>query len=415
MRCNGPSWGGSLRPAFPKVHGERSGHEQSFPARAAYQSRPVPEGTPGVRDRGPDGRLRGDAGKAGQVRGQKGRAEPSGHLSPDRGGGDLSLPFGYADAAVAIDPLVLLLLGLAIDVVVGEMPFLFGRIPHPVAAIGLVIDVLERGLNRPGFGFFARRALGVLAVGGLVFAAAVLGRGICWLDLQFLELFLVVILVAQRSLHDHVEAVRIGLDRGGLDGGRAAVAQICGRDPLRLDTGGVSRAAIESCAENFSDGIVAPVFWYVLFGLPGMLVYKTVNTLDSMIGHRSERFLAFGYAAARLDDLMNLVPARLAGVFLALASLTVPGARPGRAFIVMVRDARKHRSPNSGWPEAAMAGALGLSLAGPRHYPGYSVSDEWIGDGRAEAEARDIGRALHVFKAACMVNAAVVAGIWLAG
>ncbi|MBF0560699.1 MAG: cobalamin biosynthesis protein, partial [Alphaproteobacteria bacterium] len=144
----------------------------------------------------------------------------------------------------------------------------------------------------------------------------------------------------------------MGLARQGLDGGRLAVARICGRDPASLDAAGVARAAIESCAENFSDGVVAPVFWYVVFGLPGLLVYKTVNTLDSMVGHRSERYLAFGWASARLDDLMNLIPARLAGLYLVIAAVFVPVADPRRGLLTMWRDAARHRSPNSGWPEA---------------------------------------------------------------
>ena len=177
-------------------------------------------------------------------------------------------------------------------------------------------------------------------------------------------------LVAQRSLYDHVAAVALALDRGGLAAGREAVRHIVGRDPSRLDAHGVARAAIESLAENFSDGVVAPVFWYLLLGLPGLFAYKMANTLDSMIGHKTPHYLAFGWAAARFDDLANLAPARISGVLIAAAAVFAEKGRPGRALAIMLRDGAKHRSPNAGWPEGAMAGALDLALAGPRHYAG---------------------------------------------
>ena len=180
------------------------------------------------------------------------------------------------------------------------------------------------------------------------------------------ELVLLWVLIAQRGLFDHVRDVAIGLSERGLDGGRDAVSHIVGRDPDRLDEAGVSRAAIESCAENFSDAVVAPVFWYVLAGPVGLLVYKGINTLDSMIGHRDSRYLYFGRIAARLDDIANFVPARLAGGCLVAATLLIAG--PKQALLsgrTMLSDARLHTSPNAGWQEAAMAGALNLKLAGP--------------------------------------------------
>ena len=195
-------------------------------------------------------------------------------------------------------------------------------------------------------------------------------------------------LLAQRSLVDHVRAVAAGL-RGGLADGRRAVALIVGRDPDRLDSAGVGRAAVESLAENLSDGVVAPLFWGVVAGLPGMLAYKAVNTLDSMVGHRSERYRDFGWASARFDDLVNLVPARLTG-----AALCLVGGSPLRSATTMLRDAPRHRSPNAGWPEAAMAAALRLRLAGPRVYAGRTVDDGWMGDGRAEVTPADIDRAI---------------------
>jgi adenosylcobinamide-phosphate synthase len=221
-------------------------------------------------------------------------------------------------------------------------------------------------------------------------------------------------LLAQRSLDQHVAAVASGLEQDGIDGGRRAVAMIVGRDPDRLDEAGVSRAAIESLAENFSDGVVAPLFWLALAGLPGMLIYKAINTADSMIGHLSDRHRAFGWAAARLDDLINLPASRLAALWLVLAAAIIPGGSVRGAWRAVWRDARKHRSPNAGWPEAAMAGALDLRLAGPRVYHGEVVADGWMGDGRAEANASDIRRALLLFRSACAIQALVVAALALA-
>jgi adenosylcobinamide-phosphate synthase len=222
-------------------------------------------------------------------------------------------------------------------------------------------------------------------------------------------------LIAQKSLYQHVAAVASGLETGGLGGGRLAVSRIVGRDPEALDQAGVSRAAIESLAENFSDGVVAPVFWAALFGLPGLLAYKVINTGDSMIGHKTERHLQFGWAAARLDDLLNLVPARLSALIVCAAAWLLPGADPLAAWRAMWRDARKHRSPNAGWPEAAFAGALSLAIAGPRVYHGEHVDDHWMNDGgRPHAAAPDIRMALRLFVRSCWVQAALlIALIWL--
>lgn len=328
------------------------------------------------------------------------------------------LPLGYTGGAFALDPLILLLLALALDAVLGEMPLVFRFVPHPVKLIGGAIAAGERKLNRDWRSPADRLLRGLLLVAALVAGAAAVGWAVAvvgrtvprgWL----LELLLVFVLLAQRSLFDHVRAVAEALDKGGVAAGRQAVALIVGRDPNSLDEHGVARAAVESCAENFSDAVVAPVFWYVLLGFPGLLVYKTVNTLDSMIGHKSERYRAFGWAAARLDDMLNLVPARLAALLIAAAATFVPSGRPFRALKVMARDARHHRSPNAGWPEAAMAGALDLSLGGPRRYPGEVVREKWLGDGRARATHADVNRALSVFALACVLNALLVLGIFL--
>ncbi|HWK32664.1 MAG TPA: CobD/CbiB family cobalamin biosynthesis protein, partial [Hyphomicrobium sp.] len=212
----------------------------------------------------------------------------------------------------------------------------------------------------------------------------------------------------QRSLNDHVAAVAHALETDGIDAGRNAVAQIVGRETAALDTAGVSRAAIESLAENYSDGVVAPIFWLLVGGLPGAALYKAINTGDSMIGHHSERYQAYGWASARLDDLVNLPASRLAAIFIIAAAALLPGCNARTAARAVARDARGHRSPNAGWPEAAMAGALGLRLAGPRVYGGETVDDHWMGDGRADATADDIYRGLHLFRVACMLQALVI-------
>ena len=250
-------------------------------------------------------------------------------------------------------------------------------------------------------------AVGLNAGAGWLVAehAASLGWG--WLA----EVALVTVLLAQRTMADHMVRVARALDRG-VDPARAEVRHIVGRDVRALDAHGIARAAIESGAENFADGVVAPAFWYLLFGLPGLLAYKAINTMDSMIGHRSARHHAFGRAAARLDDAANWVPARIAGALIAAAALVVPGAAPGRALLTMVRDAPRHSSPNAGWPEAAMAGALGLALLGPRRYGDMAAADAtWLGDGRTEATAADLRRAVRVFAAACALVAATAAAI----
>jgi adenosylcobinamide-phosphate synthase len=221
-------------------------------------------------------------------------------------------------------------------------------------------------------------------------------------------------LIAQRSLCEHVAAVATALEHEGLAAGRKAVAQIVGRDTAALDEAAVSRAAIESLAENYSDGVVAPLFWLLVGGLPGAAVYKAINTADSMIGHRSERYRAYGWAAARLDDLVNLPASRLAALFIIAAATLLPGLDAQSALRAVVRDARSHRSPNAGWPEAAMAGALGLRLAGPRIYGGVTVDDHWMGDGRADATAGDIRRALVVVRLACVLQAIVIAAVAVA-
>lgn len=276
-----------------------------------------------------------------------------------------------------------LLIALLVDGAWGEPHWLYRRVPHPIAAIGRGISLFE-GLLYPRTPSVPRgRAAGAALLLATIGTALLVGALIAlWCNRVrggwLLEGLLMSTLLAQRSLVTHVRAVADGL-RGGLQQGRAAVAHIVGRDPDRLDAAAVGRAAVESLAENLSDGVVAPLFWGAVAGLPGMLAYKALNTLDSMVGHRSERYRDFGWASARLDDLANLIPARLTGVLVCLV-----GGRPRRSLRTMLRDAPRHRSPNAGWPEAAMAGALDLRLAGPRIYGGRLVEDAWMGDASPE-------------------------------
>ena len=324
------------------------------------------------------------------------------------------LTFGMIGGG-GFDPLVLLLLALIVEAYVGEARLVFKAVRHPVKIIGDGIAFFDRKLNREDRSEVDRAVRGVLVVVLVVGLAGAIGWGIAWLSLNHvfgwvLELAALISLLAARGLYDRVSKVARAL-RGNVEDARRAVSHIVGRDPDSLDGPGVARAAIETLAENFGDGVVAPVFWYVLFGFPGLLVYKAVNTMDSMIGYRSPKYRAFGMTAARLDDALNFIPARLAGLFLVFAAAFVPTARPMQALRIMVRDSRFHRSFNAGWPEGAMAGALGLALAGPRRYPGTTINDPWIGDGNAKAGPKDISRALYLYFVACLINAMWVAAI----
>ena len=273
---------------------------------------------------------------------------------------------------------------------------------------------LEASLNRAEASFAARRAAGVLALGLYLAPVALVALAATRLCLSGGALGFVVAAVlaaslpAQRILAGHVSAVAEGLD-ASLDEGRRAVAKIVGRNPDVLDEAGVARAAIESLAENFSDGVVAPILWIAIGGLMGGALYKTINTADSMIGHQDERYRAFGWGAARLDDLVNLPASRLAALWLVLAAALTPGASAHGGAEAVRGDATRHRSPNAGWPEAAMAGALGLKLAGPRVYGGTLIDDAFMGSGRREADAADIRQALRLYQRACAIQAVTLA------
>jgi len=294
------------------------------------------------------------------------------------------------------------LLALVLDLLFGEPKWLYARIPHPIVWIGSLISGLEARLHRPRLGPPGQIALGTVLVAVTVVLCAIAGAAVAWLSGKSSYGWIVTgvvgsIFIAARSLHEHVAAVAHGLSQG-LPEGRGAVSHIVGRDPAQLDAAGVSRAALESLAENFSDGVVAPLFWFLLAGLPGLLAYKAINTLDSMIGHRNDHYLYFGRVAARLDDVANWPAARLAGALLCVGALLLPGASVSGAWRAMWRDAGKHGSPNAGWPEAALAGAMGLALAGPRIYDGAITDGAWMGDGRPQAIAADITRGCILFR-----------------
>ncbi|MEL6421796.1 MAG: adenosylcobinamide-phosphate synthase CbiB [Pseudomonadota bacterium] len=305
--------------------------------------------------------------------------------------------------------ILILCIALAVDAIFGEPDVVWRRIPHPVVVMGRLIDRLDRTLNRPDTAARVNRLRGIIALTILLGLTALAGLGLILLAgsgiLGFaLSVIVVAILLAARSLHDHVRAVAVPLGEGKLAAARHAVSMIVGRDTANLDEAGVARAAIESCAENYADGVVAPAFWYLVAGLPGILVYKALNTADSMIGHRTERHVNFGWAAARLDDVANFIPARLAGMTLVAAAMVQPTRSAAQSFGIMLRDAGNHTSPNAGWPEAAMAGALDVALAGPRSYREYTSDDAWLNaDGRRTLTAGDIDDALRLMHRATII------------
>ena len=288
-------------------------------------------------------------------------------------------------------------LALGLEAVLGYPAALNRLVGHPVAWPAAMIEGLERRWNKPAKADRERRLLGVVLVALLVVTSVLLGaalqhglgRGV--LGSTILAL-LATVGLAQRSLHDHVAAVLGPLRAGDLPAARAAVAMIVGRDTAQLDAEQIAAAALESLAESFNDGVVAPAFWLLVGGLPGLLAYKSVNTADSLIGHREPRWRMFGWAAARTDDLMNLAPARLAGGLVALAG--------GRGWRTMLRDAHRHASPNAGWPEAAMAGALGVQLGGVAVYDGVPTDRPTFGDG-APPTALHLERGLRLYRRAC--------------
>ena len=311
------------------------------------------------------------------------------------------------------------LVALALDAAWGYPPWVFAAIGHPVSWIGRLIAWCEARWNEPRWSFARRCLHGVLSLVAVLAVTAVACIALTAVINHTIPapFNLLVIgaaastLIAQRSLYEHVGAVAAALEGPGIAEARRTVGLIVGRDTDGLDEAAVARAAIESLAENYSDGVVAPLFWLLVGGLPAAAIYKAINTADSMVGHKSERYHAFGWAAARLDDLVNLPASRLSALFVIAAASVLPDANAGAAAQAVARDARRHRSPNAGWPEAAMAGCLGVRLAGPRSYGGSVVGDHWMGDGRDVAGAPDVRRALTVYKTACVMQSFAVAAI----
>jgi adenosylcobinamide-phosphate synthase len=314
----------------------------------------------------------------------------------------------------------LALVAIATEAMVGYPNAVYRLVGHPVTWIGKFITWCDEAWNSGSQSSRQRRLYGVVTLILLLAVALLSGFAIAGvLGRLFPDIVALVLcgvlastLLAQRSLDAHVLDVANGLETDGLSGGRSAVAHIVGRETRELDEAAICRAAIESLAENFSDGVVAPLFWMVVAGLPGALAYKAINTADSMIGHRTQRHEAFGWASARCDDLVNLPASRLSALWLVLAAIPL-GLSPGGALRTIRRDAGHHRSPNAGWPEAAMAGALGIRLSGPRIYNGVPVEERWVGVGRSELTAKDIRTALKLYRTACALQIAVLVVIVL--
>lgn len=309
-----------------------------------------------------------------------------------------------------------LLVALLLDAVFGDPDWIWRRIPHPVAWIGALISGADRLLNFRGNGGL-NYLTGIFAILVLAGLAGVAGLGMRWVSAQSLGgsigmIVLAAILLAQKSLYVHVSRVVVALEDPDIGTARRAISMIVGRNPDDLDRDAISRAAIETTAENLSDGVVAPAFWFAIAGFPGLLVYKTINTADSMIGHRNETYGAFGWATARLDDLLNLIPARLTGILLSLCAPIVGGS-PFRAIVGAIREAGWHKSPNAGWPEAATAYALDVSLAGPRQYGSEIVDAPFFNEtGRDDCDEQDVRRALRLLIATLVVHWLIYLGLY---
>ncbi len=296
---------------------------------------------------------------------------------------------------------LLLIYALLLDATFGEPAWIWRTFPHPIRLMGGMIELLEKKYNIPSLPGRKRRRNGLIVILGLLGLSAALGfalhflfRVLPWGGLM--EILIVTVLLAQRSLYHHVYAVFEAFATGGLKEARKAVSMIAGRDPESLDQAGVCRTAIESCGENLSDGVIAPAFWYLVLGLPGIIGYKCLNTSDSMIGHYNKRYLEYGFWTARMDDWANYFPARITGYLLTFAG-SIMGHKGSTGRHIMHRDGKLHRSPNAGWPEAALAGVMGLALAGPRKYGNITVYDKWMNRyGRKEARPDEIVTAIWI-------------------
>ena len=306
---------------------------------------------------------------------------------------------------------LIMLIALGLDRLIGWPDALYRRLSHPVVAMGWLIGICDTYLNRSDWPDYLRRFCGVITVLILISVSGGVALSVVALlpDDVFGTVLIALIawpFLASHSLHSHVLAVARPLAAGDIDGARFAVSMIVGRNAEKMDIAAIARAALESLAENTSDGVVAPLFWGVIFGLPGLVVYKAINTMDSMIGYRSERYRDFGWAAARLDDVVNWIPARLTGLIYVLVS---PQMR--YSYKIMRRDAPRHRSPNAGWPEAAFAAALNLRLSGPRLYDDKMSADPWLNERGADPDATDIEKGLGLFNRLIGVIFALLVGL----
>lgn len=312
---------------------------------------------------------------------------------------------------------LILLAALLLDRFLGDPDWLWRRLTHPVVVFGAAISWTDKQYNLPSLRALDKEKRGFAVIAFLMIASVIFG----WLLSELLialgffgfaiEAVMVGVFLAQKSLAQHVGAVASGLREDGLAGGRKAVSMIVGRDPQTLDEAGVCRAAIESLAENASDGVVAPAFWYAIFGLPGLLAYKMLNTADSMIGHMNDQYRDFGRASAKLDDLANYVPSRMTGALIVLASKPTDWIVN---FKIMMCDASLHRSPNAGWPESAMAAGTGLALGGPRIYAGDIADEPYMNDsGDKFASSIDIERSIVIFWRAMLIGTIIPIGVVL--
>ena len=324
--------------------------------------------------------------------------------------------FGISDVEGGFDPLILLVFALIVEAVLGRYPG-FGRWPGaPAAVMAGFISWCDRKLNREGRSLGDRAARGAVVTLILVCLVGAVGWGLAWLTQNIaafwiLETCVIALLLDQRGTHAIVQRTGRALRGEDLSMARKELTPLAGQPIGPMDFHHLARTGLEASATAVARGAAGPVFWYVLFGLPGLMVFRAVDIMTELVGHQSERHPAFGFTAARLNDILLYIPARLAGLYIVLASLLVPTAKPGLAAKVMLRDAGKHHSFNLGWPLGAVAGALDLAFAGSRQLDGATLSASWIGDGTAKATARDVSRGLYLTGIACLLNAAWVAAL----
>lgn len=308
---------------------------------------------------------------------------------------------------------IILFCAIILDMLVGDPDWIWRKYTHPIVWFGRATGLVDKKFNSVHDTNLQRKFRGLIALFVLILGAVILGLVTVAILTRFgvlgqvLEIVIVAIFIAQKSMSDHVERIIKPLKEHDIEGARTAVSMIVGRDTKQLDESSISRATIESMSENFSDGVVAPVFWFAILGLPGLFAYKMINTADSMLGHMTDKYQDFGWASAKLDDLVNWLPARLSALFIVLASVFATGTTVAvNATKVVLRDAKLHRSPNAGWPEAAMAGVLGVALAGPRIYAEYEIDDPYMNvAGRQKLTFSDAALAKTVFWTACLIEA----------